>query len=249
MLKEERQDLILKELKKNGIIRVSEITDLLDFTEMTIRRDLKELEDKKLLVRIHGGAKCLDDLSEKESSHEEKLKINRDSKLIIAKKVADLIEDGDTVFIGPGSTLELVANYLSFKQCKIVTNSYYLFKKIYRLDNIESILVGGKVRQITGAFVGSFSNSIVKSLHFKKCFIGVNGLSFNNAYTYNELEGEIQTIALDNSMHKYLVSDHTKFGKVDFFSFYNLDEINAIISDNNLKDSDKEKIEETTLIL
>ena len=249
MLKEERQELILKELKKNGIIRVSEITDLLNFTEMTIRRDLKELEEKNLLERIHGGAKYVDNLSEKESSHEEKIEINKESKLVIAKKVADLIEDGDTVFIGPGSTLELVANFLSEKTCKIITNSHYLFNKIYKMENIEAILVGGRIRKITGAFVGSFSNNVVKTLHFKKCFIGVNGISFNNAYTYNELEGEIQTIALDHSMDKYIVADNTKFGKVDFFSFYNLDEINAVIADDKLSDDDREKIEKSAKII
>ena len=248
MLKDERQNYILDKLKKDGIVRVAELTQILEVTEMTIRRDLKELEQKNKLIRIHGGAKFIDKFTEKESSHQEKIRINMKYKLIIAKKVANLINDGETVFIGPGSTLELVAEYLDNIECKIVTNSLFLFNRIYNKDNIEAILVGGRIRGITGAFVGDFSNNMVKNLHFKKCFIGVNGISFNNIYTYNEQEGTIQTIALDNSVNKYVVADHTKIGKKDFYSFYNIDEIKYIISDDHIDENKKKMLEEYTKI-
>lgn len=239
MLKEERQNLILDHIKKNGIIRVSDATEILNVTEMTIRRDLKELENKNKLKRIHGGAKYIDDLTQRESSHKEKLHMNMEYKIIIAKKVSNLIKENDTVFIGAGSTLELVSNYLDNKKCKIVTNSLYLFNKIYNKENIESILVGGRIRRVTGAFVGSFSNTIVENLHFKSTFIGVNGINYNNVYTYNEQEGELQKLALDNSVHKYIVADHTKIGREDFYSFYNIDEIKSVISDDEV---DKDKL-------
>lgn len=249
MLKEERQNFILNHVKKNGIIRVSDVTEVLDVTEMTIRRDLKELENKNKLKRIHGGAKYIDDLTERESSHQEKLHMNMEYKIIIAKKVSNLIKNNDTVFIGAGSTLELVSNYLDNKKCKIVTNSLFLFNKIYDKENIESILVGGRIRKVTGAFVGNFSDNIVESLHFKSAFIGVNGINYNNAYTYNEQEGELQKLALDNSVHKYLVADHTKIGKEDFYSFYNIDEIQAVISDDKISNDKLPILKEYTDII
>ena len=91
MLKEERQKIILDKLKENNIIQVSQMTDLLDVTDMTIRRDLKELEDRNLLVRIHGGASKIEKARPREFSNEEKLLQNKELKIEIAKKINEII--------------------------------------------------------------------------------------------------------------------------------------------------------------
>ena len=90
MLKEERQKIILDKIEKNNIIQVSQMTDLLDVTDMTIRRDLKELEDKNLLVRIHGGASKIEKARPREFSNEEKLLKNKNLKIEVAEKIKHL---------------------------------------------------------------------------------------------------------------------------------------------------------------
>lgn len=249
MLKEERHNFIINELKDNNIIHVSDITNKLDVTEMTIRRDLKELEEKGILKRIHGGAKTVDLLSKKEFSHNEKSKKNVKEKKEIAKKITSLIEDQETIFLGPGSTIELVSEYIEDKNCKIVTNSLYLVNRLNNIGFKNFILIGGSFRSTTGAFVGSLATSTVKKLRFKRAFIGVNGINDDKVFTYNEDEGEIQRIALDNAELKYIVSDHTKVGREDFLSFYNLDEIDCVITDSAINDKSVADIELFTKLI
>lgn len=249
MLKEERHFFIINELKNNKIIQVSDIKDKLGVTEMTIRRDLKELEDQGILRRIHGGATSVDLLSTKEFSHNEKTKRNIKEKQEIAQKIAGMIEDNETIFLGPGSTIELVSEYIGDKKCKVVTNSLYLFNRLNNKHFKNLILIGGSFRANTGAFVGSFATGTVRKLRFKRAFIGVNGINGDKVFTYSEDEGEIQKIALDNAQLRYIVADHTKVGREDFFSFYNLDEVNAVISDSAIDDRSVSDIETYTKLL
>ena len=115
MLKEERQKIILDKLNENDIIQVSQMTDLLDVTDMTIRRDLKELEDKKLLVRIHGGASKIDKARPREFSNEEKLLKSKDLKIEIAKKISGLLMEDQNIFLGAGSTIEYVSEFWAIR--------------------------------------------------------------------------------------------------------------------------------------
>ncbi|MDO4595039.1 MAG: DeoR/GlpR family DNA-binding transcription regulator [Tissierellia bacterium] len=249
MLKVERQNLIESEIKKTGIIRVSEITSRLNVTEMTIRRDLKELEEKGVLKRIHGGAKALDEFSLKEYSHNEKRLKNIDEKKYIAKLIADNIQTDETVFLGPGTTIELVADYIKDKRLRIITTSFYLFDKLAYNDYPEIILVGGYFRHNTGAFVGNFANSTLSDIRVKKSFIGVNGISDNECFTSSEEEGETQKIILDNSKYKFLVADNTKIGREDFYNFYSLDETTAVFCDDNLTKTNYEKLSKYTKVI
>lgn len=249
MLKEERQYFIIKELNKNNIIHISDITEKLNVTEMTVRRDLKELEEKGILKRIHGGAKTIDLLSKKEFSHNEKSKKNVKYKTIIAKTLVSTINDNETIFLGSGSTIELVSEFIGDKKCKIVTNSLYLFNKLNYIGFESSILIGGRFRNNTGAFVGSLATDLVRKLRFNRAYIGVNGINEDKIFTFNEDAGEIQRIALDNSEVKYIVADHTKIGKEDFFSFYNLDEIDYLITDNAIDNKSYSDIKNYTKII
>ena len=129
MLKEERQKIILDKLKENNIIQVSQMTDLLDVTDMTIRRDLKELEDRNLLVRIHGGASKIEKARPREFSNEEKRLKNRELKLEIAKKIGELLLPEQNIYLGAGTTIEYVSEFLGDKNLNIFTNSLYLFRK------------------------------------------------------------------------------------------------------------------------
>lgn len=249
MLKEERHIYIINELKNNNIIQVSDIKDKLGVTEMTIRRDLKELEEKGILKRIHGGATSVDLLSSKEFSHNEKVKKNIKEKKEISQKIVSTVKDNETIFLGPGSTIELVSEYISDKSCKIVTNSLYLFNRLNHNNYKNLILIGGSFRSNTGAFVGSLATNTVRKLRFKRAFIGVNGLNDDKVFTYSEDEGEIQRIALDNSQLRYIVADHTKVGKEDFYSFYNLDEVTGVISDSAIDDRSVSEIQSYTKLM
>ena len=152
MLKEERHQFILEKLNKSGIIKVADLTDELAATEMTIRRDLRFLEDKGLLIRIHGGARLKEYIRFEELSPNEKRSINTQHKIEVAKIAASLISDNDNIYIGPGTTTEYMYDYIEARNVKIITNCLNIFEKFKDDDKFDVIFVGGRLRKKTSTF-------------------------------------------------------------------------------------------------
>lgn len=227
---DERFKKILLMLEESDVISVASVASKLSVTEMTVRRDLKILESQNKLVRIHGGAKAKLKNNFVELSHFEKQNINVDEKRYIAKLAAKLIHENDTVFIGAGTTNEMIYEFIDVKYAKVITNSFEIFIKFKQDSRFETILIGGKLRERTGAFVGSLSNEIAKKINVNKAFIGANGIIHDRITTFNEDEGSLQAIMLDNANERYILADSSKIGKTDFFVFYNVKDVTAIVT-------------------
>lgn len=249
MLKDERLNKIQKELTKSNFIKVSDITALLGVTEMTVRRDLQELESQGLLERVHGGAKKISVINKIELSHIEKQNINIEAKKKVAQKVATLISNKDTIFLGPGTTIELVYDYLDIAFAKVITNSIHVFNRFMDDKRFELILVGGSYRERTGAFIGGFVNSTLSKIRVNKSFISVNGVYNNYIYTSNEEEGITQNIILNNSNKSYIVADHNKIHREDFYSFYKLENVTALVTDEGINKDLEERYKDLTKII
>lgn len=248
-MKESRQRIILQELDQSGVVSVKNLKELLHVMDMTIRRDLIDLEKQGLLTRVHGGAhkKVRDGLNE--VSHSEKTMLNIEEKKTIAQKCAGLIVNGDTVFIGSGTTTDFIGDYLDGKDISIVTNSLPIFEKLKDNPNFDLILIGGRYRVKTQTFVGQFANNLLREIKVSKAFIGVNGIDGYNVTTANEEEGNGNAIILNNAIEKYIVADNSKFDSYSFYTFYRLDNIDAVITDENLSPKVREKYNSYTSLL
>lgn len=241
MLKEQRYEFILENLNKLGTIKVCELTKQLDTTEMTVRRDLKYLEEQNLLIRIHGGARSKQNIIFEELSPNEKRGINTEKKIESAKIAASLINDNDIIYIGPGTTTEYMCDYINASSIKVITNCLNIFEKLKYNERVELILVGGRLRNKTNTLVGSFANSLLEQIRVKSAFIGANGVLENHIMTSNEEEGQCQKVIMNNSINRYLVCDSSKIEKGDFYTVYKLEDLTALITDRSLDDSLKEK--------
>ncbi|HFD3543039.1 TPA: DeoR/GlpR family DNA-binding transcription regulator [Enterococcus faecium] len=243
MNKKRRLEKILDMLKIDGTITIKEIIDELDISDMTARRDLDALEADGLLTRTHGGAQLLSSKKPLEKTHIEKKSLNTKEKIDIAKKACSLIKDGDTIFIGPGTTLEQLALELKGRKgykIRVITNSLPVFLILNDSETIDLLLLGGEYREITGAFVGSMASTNLKAIRFAKAFV---------IATYSDKEGVIQQLALNNAVEKFLLVDSTKFDRYDFFNFYNLDQLDTIITDNQISPQHLEEFSQYTTIL
>ena len=238
MKKEERQNRIQEMLNKTGTVTVSEIMQELSVSDMTVRRDLTEMAERGILIRTHGGAqRIFSDESGLERSHTEKKLLHEAEKNQIAMKAASLIPDGETVFLGPGTTLEQTAISLKNRTMRIVTNSLPVFEILNRSASVDLLLVGGEYRSITGAFVGTTALNAINNMRFSKSFISVNGIVKDGVYTYSEAEGEVQKAALNNAIEKYLLADSSKFNRYDFYQFYKVSDFDHVITDNAVSES------------
>lgn len=235
MKKEERQERILHMIEVSGNVTVSEIMEALSVSDMTVRRDLSEMAQKGLLIRNHGGAqRALSPEGIYERSHIEKRSLKEDEKNRIAAAAAALINDGETVFIGPGTSLEKLADQLRGRAVRVVTNSLPVFEILCRDTDVDLILTGGEFRAVTGAFVGSSAVRVLENMRFSRAFISANGISADAVYTYSEAEGEIQKLALNCAKEKILTADSSKFGQYDFYEFYRLEDFDRIITDDGI---------------
>lgn len=253
MLKQERHDMITSLLNERNTVSVKEITNTLSVSEMTVRRDLDELAEQGKLVRVHGGARSTASAEERtiprEFSHLEKRQIHISEKKSIAERAAGLIEDGDTIFLGTGTTIELMASLLPQRRMRVVTNSLPVFNLLESRKELGLCLIGGTYRPSTGAFVGPMAEQSVGMIGIDKAFLGANGILDGTISTSNMEESNLQRLVFNNAARRYLLADSSKLGKRDFFCFYELKDLTAVITDGLIGEEAREDIRQYTDIL
>ena len=238
MFTEERFNIILQELKKKGIVSVTDLVKLLDASESTIRRDLNALDKEGLLKKIHGGAISIDESS---SKHDYKVNVrkslNVDEKYITAKHAASLIEDGDVIYIDAGTTTELLIDFIEAEDITVVTNGIVHAKKLLE-KCFRTYILGGEVKASTEAIVGSNTVEQLKKYNFSKGFFGANGVTNKNGYTTPDVnEAMVKAQAMKMCKQSFVLADTSKLEKVSFATFGSITDSTLIttkINDNNI---------------
>ena len=250
MNKTERLDELVRLVDRVGTITVAQIMESLKVSDMTVRRDLIELESRGALTRIYGGAKSNKQLQYREIPHEEKLFKNIEAKRTVAKKAVELIEEGDTIFLGPGTSVEVLAEEISSKNLRVITNCLPIFNDLLKKksDTFKVFLLGGEMRDTTQAFVGEMTNAIMDRMYFSKMFFSGNGIKGGQIMTSSFEEAYTQKLALERSRESYLLIDSSKIGKEDFTSICPLSEITAVITDQT-SDTAHEELETYTKVI
>lgn len=237
MIKKERLIAIQKAVDEKGIVNVNELIEALDVSDMTIRRDLDELAKAGKIHRIHGGAQRVENIEDVELTRNEKTIVNSELKEQVAKKAADLIVPGDTLYLGPGTTIEPLIKYVEHpEQIRVVTNSLPVFES-WKQTDAEIVLIGGNFRKKSGAFIGGLAEQMLRELKFTKAFVSANGINDENVMTANAEEGQTQAVALNNAQEKIMMIDETKFNRNDFYRYYSLYNIDCIITSDGLDDN------------
>jgi DeoR family fructose operon transcriptional repressor len=238
MFTEERFNIILQEVKTKGIVSVTDLVKLLDASESTIRRDLNALDKEGLLNKIHGGAIAI---GESASKHDYMVNVrqslNIDEKCEIAKYAASLIEDGDVIYLDAGTTTEILIEFISAKNIKVVTNGIVHAKKL--LDKgFTTFILGGEIKAVTEAIVGSTTVEELKKYNFSKGFFGVNGVSNQSGYTTPDVnEALVKGQAIKMCREAFILADHSKLEKVSFITFGAITDavlITSKLEDNNI---------------
>lgn len=235
MLKQERLEKIVDIVDDQDVATVANLAKTIGVSEMTIRRDLNELDVAGKVLRIHGGAQSVNNSQTREKNFNEKREIHVAEKQEVAAKAAKLPQDGETIYIGPGTTLEFMAAKLNQSRLRIVTNSIPVFEAAKdNPNNYDLVLTGGMYRRTSGACIGALANGDLRSLGYDRAFVDVNGIMNNSLMTANMEEGLTQKIALDRSVHKYVVTDKFKFNKTDFYDFYQLSDVDCLLTNPGL---------------
>lgn len=227
MIPFERQQRILEELKK-GTVYIDQLAEMLGVSEITIRRDLKRLEEDGLINRLHGGAAIpVDTTRETTMDHREGLYTKEKDR--IGQYAASLVEDGDVIFIDSGTTTKAILKHLhKHKEIQIVTNGFKNIEEGIRYD-LPVTLIGGELKKETYAFIGPITRKVIDMYYFDKCFLGANGIDkefgLSNA---DPNESLIKEQVIHRSRESYIVSDHSKFHANSTFTFASLADVSIL---------------------
>ena len=220
MLAKERKKRIVYYLKINRRATIEELLTLMDCSISTLRRDLNELEKEKSLRRVHGGAELTQDLSE-ELSISEKTSKNIQEKEEIAQIALSKIKDGDIVFLDAGTTTGLLAELInqSHLYLTIVTNSVTHLAKLTD-GRLIVYLLGGRVKKVTDAIIGSQALEQLSAYQFNVAFVGANGFDTKHgAMTPDHEEAAIKGLAVKQSQNVYVFADPSKLRQITFLKF------------------------------
>lgn len=243
MIPYERQLKILNIIENKELIKIDELQDY--FTNVsvsTLRRDLKELEKNRKIEFLSGGAvKKISTIGEIPIMTRNTLQ--NDKKEKIANIAAELICDGDTIYLDSGSTCSMLFKKILGKRITIYTSNTDIFS-INGDIAAEIIVLGGKYNPINSSMTGPFTEELLKNLYFNKSFLGANGIDEKLGVTTPTIEEATKKrLVKEHSDQIYLVCDSSKFHNLSNVKAFDLDDV-IIISDKN-----DEKISESVSIV
>jgi len=237
MLTEQRHEIILNLLKEKGSITINEIRETLGVSESTARRDLTELDKDNKLTKVFGGAVLTNSVvTTSELSVSQKEAVNMKEKHEIAKYAASLVVPNDFIYLDAGTTTGCMIDYLDTPDITVITNAVDHARKL-SLKKVKVIILGGELKGITEAVVGSETLLSLSRFHFTKGFFGTNGIHPLHGFTTpDNSEAVIKRLAIENSLERYVLADHEKFGNVTSVAFADYDDA-KIITDAGIDDS------------
>ena len=232
MSSENRRTVILKELEDRGSVGVVDLATRLGVSEMTIRRDLADLEKEGGIRRTHGGA-----VSTRGRSYEPPFILreneNQNAKRIIGKVAASLVADGDSIALDIGSTtLEIARNLVGRRNLTVITSSLHIANLLYSQPDIRLILSGGIVRLGEASMIGDLAKYAYQNLYVDRLFLGVGAIDAQSGLTeYNWDDALVKQAMIGSAKEVILVTDASKFDRVAFARVAHLNVIHQVVTD------------------
>ena len=237
LLARQRQTLILERARTDGSVRVADLVRQLGVSDMTIRRDLEQLQERGLLEKVHGGATVLDGSAKFEPGFTAKSELQRREKEAIAEAAAKLVRPGVAIAISAGTTTHAMARRLiQIPGLTVVTNSVPVADVLHQFGRSDqTIILTGGVRTRSNALVGPFAVAALRTVHVDRVFMGVHGMDPHTGFTTpNLLEAETNQALVETGRHLVVLADHTKWGAIGISSFARLNQADVLITDSDL---------------
>ena len=232
----ERQNRILDALTKHEKLEVKELAEMMEVSQVTIRKDLDALTQQGLIIRNHGYATLnnSDDMNNRLAYHYE-------MKQRIAKKVCEDIHDGETIMIESGSCCALVALEIaqSKKNITIITNSAFIADYI-RNEEVKVILLGGEYQASSQVLVGPITINNAKNFFVDKYFIGADGFSEKSGFTGKDyLRAETVREMAKQAAHVIVVTESEKFGHIGTVNLLDTNNVAKVYTDTHIPEEDE----------
>jgi DeoR family transcriptional regulator, aga operon transcriptional repressor len=228
----DRHQIILQKLQENGKVDIQVLSDQLQVSGVTIRKDLKLLEEKNLLYRTKGGG-SINNPYAIERPINEKEYINADQKKKIAKAALGLIGQNDSIIVGSGTTVfELVRLLHPPKHITVITPALKVAIELCNRPHVDILQIGGLIHHSSASAAGAFGEKLLEDISCGLLFLGVDGIEpeFGLSIT-NLAEASLDKKMIQVSQKVVVLADSTKFGRRGIGRICGLEQVHYIITD------------------
>ena len=233
MFAAERRHAILELVRSSGPLSLRALAEAVDSSVVTVRRDLRALEEQGLLDRRRGGAAMPGALTQEPSYHQ-KTRTAAAHKAAIGELAASLVEDGDAIIVGAGTTTQELARHLTKKRdLTVVTNSLLVGEALARVPGFEVVMTGGSLRGSTFALVGGAAEQSLQGVRVRLAFLSGNGLTAERGLsTPNMLSSSVDRAIAAAAQQVVVLADHTKIGVETMFQTVATPQISHLVTDD-----------------
>ena len=230
----ERHEKILKTIELLRTVSVQDLKERLDVSEVTIRKDLAFLEDQGLILRTHGGARLAQDVHRMRNLNIRERE-NPETKRIIARRAARLIQEGDTIYLDSGSTCQALAEEIrdDERSVRVITNALPIMNILANTESVSLYTIGGSFRREAGSFVGPLSLANLGDYQIETGFVGATGFDTDGTFSsQNVIESQLKQAVLAASKRRVILADSTKAGVRAFSVFARPEDVDILITDS-----------------
>lgn len=239
---EQRRNTIVELVNQSGNISFAQLKgNFPQVSEMTLRTDLKALDEAKRIVRVHGGAKSVDVVIGTDDMLSRRQVRNIEAKQLITKKALEYVRKDTTIFLDSGSTTTMLASCMPDQSSLIYTNSLTCAAELGRLSNPSVYVLGGKMNRYSMSVCGIHTVQEVGRINFDQAFMGVTSYCDETGFNCGvDEEAVLKKTIVQRAEQRIVLMDSSKVGVKSTYSFCGLSDVDLIISDGNLPEEFKE---------
>lgn len=242
-MKDQRLDQLEQYIVSNRSVTIDHLCDEFHISKNTVRRDLDTLLPRGRIIKVYGGAKAVENAPPVKiplSGFAERHTANSQAKQYICRLAADFVKDGDVLYIDTGTTCIHLVEEIRHIHCTIITNSLQAAVLAAPYENLTVFMLPGKLKRETLSFVGVEATENLSIYNIDKAFMASTGVTLENGMTNASPEEYlIKKTVMEKSREKYLLVDHSKFGRSALHTYGSLGELKTLVTDQPVPENIK----------
>jgi DeoR family transcriptional regulator, ulaG and ulaABCDEF operon transcriptional repressor len=251
MIESERHRLILAAVQEKPVVTVQQLVDLTSSSEATIRRDISELDERKKLRRVRGGAESLyspqEVLEGRAFSISETLHVER--KRAIAREAVALCADGDPVIINGGTTTFQMVHFMTMMRLTVLSNSFPIIEHLMKNSRNSVMIPGGTIYREQAVVVSPFDDNVVNNFYARRMFMGAHGVGRQGIMESDPLLIQAERKLIEQSEELVILVDSSKFNQRSGLILTGLSRVGMVITDDGVEPRQVEMLEEAGVVV
>lgn len=251
-MKRERIEEIAEILDKRGKMTLEQLEEVFpNVSQMTLRRDLFQLEEDGRIIRIRGGAMSVKEVQKVSGeAYTKKTTINTDAKIVIAQKAATLIDEGNSLFLDGGTTAMYLSKEMPDIKCNIFTNGIAVAMELAQKKNVTITVVGGQLMKDNLSTSSPAAKEYFALTNFEIAIVSATAFTPENGFSCNsQIESDLLKQVFKKARHVYMMLDSSKIGKINPYTFAHIEDIDVLITDDHFPKDYKALFEEHDIVV